>query len=128
MNMATRRNAVNSYKFGAIADTQDASPHRLIQMLFEGALMRISLAKGALSRNEISQKGLEIGRAITIIGGLRDSLDLSQGEIARNLDQLYQYMERRLLDANLKNDVNTLDEVRGLLNDIKSSWDAIATP
>ena len=124
--MSARRNAVNSYKFGAIADSQEASPHRLIQLLFESALQRISLAKGALLRNETSQKGLEIGRAIAVIGGLRDSLDLSQGEIAQNLDQLYQYMERRLLDANLKNDITKLDEVRGLLNDIKSAWDTIA--
>jgi flagellar protein FliS len=125
MNMHVRQYAVNSYKTGAIAEIEEASPHRLIQMLFEGCLQRIAVAKGAIQRKEIALKGESIGKAIGILGGLRSSLDLNQGEIATNLDRLYDYMERRLVDANLKNDISILDEVTGLLKDVKSAWDAI---
>ncbi len=125
MNMGARQYAVNSYKLGVVAEVEEASPHRLIQMLYEGGLQRIAVAKGAIQRNEIAMKGQNISAAISIIGGLRSSLDLSQGEIARNLDNLYEYMERRLLEANLKNDLEVLDEVSGLLRDVKSAWDAI---
>ena len=105
-----------------------ASPHRLIQMLFEGALERLASAKGHLQRNEIASKGEQIGKAINIIGGLHDSLNLEAGgELARNLDVLYDYMQRRLLQANQKSDPAVLDEVAGLLRELKAGWDAIAS-
>lgn len=126
MNMATRQYAVKSYRSGMMAEVEEATPHRLIQMLFEGALQRVASAKGAMLRNEVAEKGLEIGRAIAIIGGLRDSLNLQQGELAQNLDSLYEYMERRLFEANLKNNSDVLDEVSSLLREVKLAWDAIA--
>ncbi len=125
MNSRASRNALNSYKAGVVTEVEEASPHRLIQLLFEGALQRIAVAKGLIQRREIEEKGNNISRAITIVGGLRASLDMSQGEIAQNLDNLYEYIERRLLEANLKNDELILDEVSSLLRDIKVSWDAI---
>lgn len=125
MNTHARQYAVNSYKTGVIAEIEEASPHRLIQMLFEGCLQRIAIAKGAIQRNEIALKGENISKAISIIGGLKTSLDLSQGEIAANLDRLYDYMERRLVEANLKNEALILDEVAGLIKDVKSAWDVI---
>lgn len=127
MNLGVRKYAVNSYRSGMFAEVEEASPHRLIQMLYEGGLQRIAIAKGALMRNEVAEKGENISRAIAIIGGLRSSLDLKQGEIAQNLDNLYEYMERRLLEANLKNDVGILDEVSGLLREIKTAWDAVGS-
>ncbi|MDO8845565.1 MAG: flagellar export chaperone FliS [Methylicorpusculum sp.] len=126
MNMGSRKYAVNSYKSGAASEIDGASPHRLIQMLYEGGLQKIAVAKGAIQRNEIATKGENISRAIAILGGLRSSLDLSQGDIAVNLDNLYEYMERRLLEANIKNDEEILDEVSSLLRDVKSAWDAIS--
>lgn len=126
MNMNARQYAVNSYKTGVIAEVEEASPHRLIQLLFEGCLQRIAVAKGAIQHKEIVLKGESISKAIGILGGLRGSLDLSQGEIATNLDRLYDYMERRLVEANLKNETAILDEVSGLLKEVKSAWDAIA--
>lgn len=102
-----------------------ASPHRLIQMLMQGALDKMTVAKEAMERKEIAVKGEQISWAISIIGGLRGSLDLKVGEIATNLDSLYEYMERRLLEANVKNDPAILDEVMGLLKEIKEAWDAI---
>ncbi len=106
---------------------ESASPHRLIQMLIDGALARISTGKGHLKANLIAQKGEDISMAISIIGGLRDSLDHKQGgDIAENLDTLYEYMTYRLMEANLNNDISLLDEVHDLLMEIKAAWDAIA--
>ncbi|MBI5040583.1 MAG: flagellar export chaperone FliS [Gammaproteobacteria bacterium] len=103
-----------------------ASPHRLVQMLMEGALDRIATAKGCLERKQIAVKGQQISMAISIVNGLRASLDLDAGqEIAHNLDDLYAYMERRLFEANLRNDSSILDEVTGLIKQIKDAWDAI---
>lgn len=104
----------------------EASPHRLVQMLMEGALDRVNTAKGNMIRNEFVDKGRHISSAISIIDGLRSSLDQEKGgEIARNLDALYDYMNRRLLEANVKNSVDMLNEVQSLLMEIKSGWDAI---
>ncbi|MNG01434.1 Flagellar protein FliS [compost metagenome] len=108
------------------AQAVDASPHRLIQMLMEGGLTRIAQARGAMERQQTAMKGELIGKAIGIIGGLREGLDLQKGgELAANLDSLYQYMVARLLEANVKNDAAPLDEVAGLLRNVKSGWDAI---
>lgn len=105
----------------------EASPHRLIQMLMEGALQRLSEAKGAIQRDAIADKGTAIGKAISIISGLRSSLNGEVGgEIATNLDELYGYMERRLLEANIASDVDMVDEVTELMKTIKSGWDGIA--
>ncbi|WP_296217190.1 flagellar export chaperone FliS [Pseudomonas sp. UBA2684] len=109
------------------AQAVDASPHRLIQMLMEGGLTRIAQARGAMEREQTAMKGELIGKAIGIIGGLRAGLDLQQGgELAANLDSLYEYMVSRLLEANVNNDGEPLDEVAELLRNVKSGWDAIS--
>jgi flagellar protein FliS len=106
---------------------ESASPHRLVQMLMEGALQRIAQAKGAIERHDIELKGRAIGKAIDIIGqGLQAALDKDQGgELAEHLDALYGYMIDQLFAANLRNDVEKLNEVATLLKEIKSAWDAI---
>ena len=104
----------------------DASPHRLVQMLMEGALEKIALAKGNMANNEIANKGENISKAIAIIGGLQASLDYdSGGELAENLSNLYDYMANRLVVANLRNDESILDEVVSLMVEIKMGWDGI---
>lgn len=116
-------------KIGAQAQTSEASPHRLVQMLMEGGLDRIAQASGALQRKDIAGKGIAIGKAIGIIGGLREGLDRDNmtAELTR-LDNLYLYMTRRLSEANVKNDPAILDEVRDLLITVKEGWDAIGAP
>ncbi len=104
----------------------DATPHRLVQMLMEGALERIAQAKGNMLNKDIAGKGEYIGKAIDIIGGLQSSLNKEAGgELAVNLSNLYDYMVRRLVDANVRNDPKILDEIAGLMTEIKSGWDNI---
>lgn len=105
---------------------EDASPHRLIQMLMEGALSRIASAIGHLEAGRVAERGQAISQAISIIGGLQGSLDLKLGgEVATNLDRLYDYMTRRLLEANARRHREMLEEVRDLLLAIKQAWDAV---
>ena len=104
----------------------DASPHRLIQMLYEGAIERLACAKGALAHQDIATKGIMLGRAISILSGLRECLDNSvDSELPDNLDRLYDYMQRRLLVANINNDQAMIDEVLSLIKTVKSGWDEI---
>ncbi len=127
MNYPQNLKGASHYKqVGSHTGVESATPHRLIQMLIEGALEKINLAKGYMQRGEISLKGTHVSWAISIIDGLRMSLDKEAGgEIAENLDALYDYMGRRLVEANLYNNTDILNEVSGLLLEIKSAWDAI---
>jgi flagellar protein FliS len=115
--------------YGAIAahgGVEAASPHRLVQMLMEGALQKMLAARLAMDQGKTQAKGENISWAISIIDGLRDGLDLEKGgDIAANLDNLYEYMGRRLLEANLHSNIAMLDEVIGLLREIKAAWDAV---
>ncbi|WP_101760333.1 flagellar export chaperone FliS [Oceanicoccus sp. KOV_DT_Chl] len=109
------------------AGVEGASPHRLIQMLMEGVLQRLAEAKGAMQRKALADKGVACGKAITILSGLRDSLNKDvEGEIATNLDDLYDYMQRRVLEANLSSSEVIIDEVMALMRTVKSGWDGIA--
>jgi flagellar secretion chaperone FliS len=128
MNAMLKKSALNSYKsYGYTSEVEYADPHRLIQMLLEGLVSRISIAKGAMQRKEVVLKGETLGRAIDIIAALRSCLDhKAGGDIAQNLENLYEYMERRLLLANVRNDEAILDEVGGLVKEVKAAWDAIS--
>lgn len=104
----------------------DANPHQLVQMLIDGALDKIAAAKGHVSRGEKAEKGVALSKAIAIIGGLRDSLDKEQGgEIAANLDGLYGYMSQRLIEANIHDDLARLNEVSGLMDEVREAWSSI---
>lgn len=94
--------------------------------LMEAAIDRINMARGHIERNEVALKGEALQRAIGIIDGLRASLDHEKGgELAGNLEALYDYMARRLVEANMKNDVAIAAEVIGLMSEVKTGWDAI---
>ncbi|HKK13630.1 MAG TPA: flagellar export chaperone FliS [Gammaproteobacteria bacterium] len=127
MNYSNARQALNQYSRMAVqTDVGEATPHRLIQMLMEGALARIATAKGCMERGDMEQKGAQMSWALSIINGLRASLDKSAGgELAQHLDDLYEYMEWRLFQANKSNDTAGVDEVTSLLREVKEAWDAI---
>lgn len=127
MSTGKLNNAVNEYnKINIASSVEAADPHRLIQMLMHGALEKIAIAKGCLERKDIANKGVHISWAISIIEGLRASLNMEQGgDVAKNLEDMYEYMIRRLLRANLENDIGLLDEVSSLLITVKSAWDGL---
>lgn len=109
-----------------VAAAESASPHKLIQMLMQGCLQRIAEAKGALQRNDVAARGVAIGKAINIVAGLQSSLNKEvQSALPQQLEALYDYMQRRLLEANLKNDAAALDEVADLMRKVKEGWDGI---
>ena len=119
--------ALSQYKSVSVATgIEDATPHRLVQMLMEGALDKIASAKGHMLRNEIAEKGQYISWAISIISGLQSSLNMDvEGSLSQNLFDLYDYMVRRLAEAGASNNPDILDEVASLLAEIKSGWDVI---
>ena len=127
MSDISSRGAVQSYnQVRAHAQTEGASAHRLIQLLMDGALEKIHVAKSMIKARNIPGKVRNINWALSIIDGLRQSLDMEKGgEIAQNLEALYDYMQRRLILANLRNEPQILDEVASLLMEIKMAWDAV---
>ncbi len=108
---------------GAIA----ASPHKLIAILLEGAMVAILKARKHMQAEDTAEKGRAINHAISIIdSGLRCSLNLKEGgEIASNLSALYSYMTQKLSEAHRHNDQRMLQEVYKLLSDLKTTWDSI---
>lgn len=123
---ATR--AISSYnQVGLESGITAADPHKLILMLYQGALQAIANARSEILRKDVQAKGKSISHAIAIIGeGLHASLDKSVGgDLVHNLSALYDYMVMRLVAANLKNDTAALDEVTQLLNELKGAWESI---
>lgn len=126
--MTPAQQALAQYnRIGTVSAVEDASPHRLIQLLLDAGLERIANARRALDTGDVAARGLAIGKALDIVAGLRGSLNFEAGgEIAANLDALYEYLERRLLQANLEADAGMLDEAATLLRQVKEGWDGIA--
>lgn len=119
----------NANKYAAVHTetvVEDASPHKLIQMLMSGFLMRVNAAKGAISRGDFQEKSVQISKAVAIVGGLIDGVDIEKGgDIAANLSNLYEYINTRLFHASAQNSIEILDEVQALMREIKQAWDAI---
>lgn len=111
-------------KIGIETGVMSASPHKLILMLFDGAVMSLRLAEQAMAEKKIAEKGRAISDGISIISsGLQASLDITAGgEIAERLNALYDYMCNRLMLANLRNDPAIIKEVIGLLDELRSAW------
>jgi len=105
---------------------EESSPHALIQMLMGGFLMQVNAAKGAIIQNNWEAKSIHISRAISIVGGLIDGLDVDRGgSIAENLTRLYEYINAKLFQASAENSIEILDEVSELMRSVKEAWDAI---
>lgn len=128
MNFTQSNTPMNQYRtvdaYGAAA-----APDRiqLVLRMMQGALDRIATARGHMRRGEQAPKGEALGRAVRLIDGLRSCLDLQRGgEIAANLGALYDYMTRRLTEANLRNDPRGLDEVAELMEEIRGGWEQMA--
>lgn len=122
------RAGVNAYaQVGLESAVLSATPYQLVVMLFDGALSAIKKAAILMDQGDIPGKGEAISKSINIIAsGLRAGLDHSiNPDLTGNLDSLYDYMERRLFEANLRNDKEALKEVQRLLSDIADAWRSI---
>lgn len=128
MTYAAGSNALRGYqKMHVEQEVADASPYQLIQLMLERLLAQVAIARGHIERGDAAAKGAPIGKAIAIVDGLRVSLDGERGgDIAANLAGLYDYISRRLLEAQLHDDPSALNEVASLVREIKSAWEAIA--
>ncbi|MEO8248425.1 MAG: flagellar export chaperone FliS [Burkholderiales bacterium] len=118
----------NAYRSVAATSSVDgASAHRLIELLFDGLLQSLAAARGAMERNEIATKGLQIQRAVRFIDeGLKGGLDDARGgELASRLRSLYDYCVDRLTTANLKNDALAVAEVAALISPLAQGWKEI---
>lgn len=122
------RSGANAYaKVGLETGVVAASPHKLVVMLFEGAILACNNAIEHMKAGQFEQKGAAVSKAIRIVeDGLRASLDKGKGgEIAANLDALYGYIVQRLFEANLRNSPQAAHEAVAMLGELKSAWEAI---
>ncbi|CAD6365005.1 flagellar export chaperone FliS [Shewanella putrefaciens] len=121
------RGSLQSYrKVSLESEITVASPHRIIQLMFAGALQRLAQSRYAIEQNDLANKGIYINKAIGIITGLSNSLNMDEGgQIAKNLSELYDFMLRKISEANLNNDAKAIDDVCDILRTIKEGWDAI---
>jgi flagellar protein FliS len=103
-----------------------ADPHRLVLLLLEGALSRITLARACNDRAERQERNRHLERAVAIVGELRACLDLSQGPLARNLDELYDFVMRQLMLGQLTNDTRGISGAASVLQEIRLAWAALA--
>jgi flagellar protein FliS len=128
MFAATMNSRASAYRTLSIeTGVPEASPHRLIAMLFDGAVESIARARAARSRRDPAGRARAIARAVRIVDeGLKASLDPAGGEIASNLGNLYGYIALRLSEANHSGDDSLLDEADRLLRTVRDAWEAIA--
>ncbi|HDY7977371.1 TPA: flagellar export chaperone FliS [Vibrio vulnificus] len=121
------RGSLQAYKKVSVdSQLSAASPHKVIQMLMAGAIERLIQGRAAMQAGNIPVKGERLGKALDIIIALRSCLSMDDGgDIARNLDQLYEFMITQISGANHKNDPQMIDDVIDIIREIKSAWDQI---
>ena len=111
----------------ATSSVHDASPHKLIALLFDACHENLAIAKGAIERKEVKKKADAIKKAIDIVVRLQASLDFEKGgQVATRLDDLYTFCTNRLAMANVMNDSTMIDEVYRVISELKQGWSEIS--
>jgi flagellar protein FliS len=125
--MRANHRAIESYGQVKVSTGATQSNNvELIQMLFDGLIESLAITKGHIQRNNIAEKSKAIARASRIVLGLQGALDFEKGgDLATNLNELYNYVTRRLLHVNARNDLKALEEIHGLMTEIRSAWETV---
>ena len=125
--MRANQKAIASYgDVKVTTGVSSANSVQLIQMLFDGLLESLAATKGHIQNGAIVEKGKSIARASRIVIGLQGALDFERGgDLANNLNELYGYVTRRLLHVNARNDLDALEEIFGLMNEIRTAWEGV---
>lgn len=120
-------NALHQYQsVNTQTSVVDVDRHQLIQLLLDGVMERINMASARLKAQDFEGKNKLIIKSIEIVAGLRSFLDMEKGkELSQNLYDLYEYCERRLMEANIRNDSEALEEVAGHIRKIQEAWRGI---
>ena len=120
------RLSIRQYQRVSTNNVADADPHTLISLVLQHTIGNLAASKGAIAQKNIEAKNKALTKAIALIGELQDSLDMDKGgEVSENLAALYDYMVRRITQANIENSQDMVDEVIVLVTNIKEGWDAI---
>jgi flagellar protein FliS len=127
VNAYARNSKLGAYQsVSAHGNVAAADPHRLVQMLMDGVMERLAKARGCIERRETSKQTKLLHSCVTLLTELRGSLNIQQGgALARNLSELYEYMMRQLMRANLESNVEYVKEVTSLLGEVRGAWTAI---
>lgn len=120
---------INQYnQIGAASALEDASPHRIIQMLMQKFIDHMSAIAGAIDRQDMATKGQLISKALAIVQHLHQCLDMeSGGDVAKQLSELYAYMQKELVNVNIKNNGELALRIKDVMSQIKSGWDELPT-
>ena len=127
--MRANHRAIESYgQVKVSTGVSKANSVELIQMLFDGLIESMSAAKGHILHKNLDDKSKSIARASRIVLGLQGALDFEKGgDLANNLNELYSYVTRRLFHINAQNDLVVLDEIYGLMKEIRDAWEGVPT-
>lgn len=109
--------------YNSVGAGQDLTPYQAVELLLDGALECISKALIAQQANNAAQRGEAVDTTLTILGLLQNSLDKNLGgDLAQNLDDLYDYMTRRLASVAVDNSAHSLEEVQGIILQLREGW------
>lgn len=120
--------SVKKYSQVSVSNINDMTPYEQINLIFSNIIGRLAATKGFIERKEIEKKGENLSTCILLFGALQDALNLEVEQdpsISNNLLALYDYCQRKLVEANVNNDIDAINEVVSIVKEVKEGWDNI---